>query len=444
MATVTFRGVFFIGLFAICSAWALAEPFAGVVAYTVHYHSYPERSWWGGGLTNLGIRYSYTITICLTLGTLLNLSRLPYGRLVTRQEALYLAFLGWILVLGSITGMKSATFRGGSTGVVDAVDKMVKMAVFVLALTHVVVTPRRFTQYTWLLVSCAIYLGFEAATAPAGAYFKGRLEKIGGPDFADANALGAHVLALMPILGVRFLKGDLKEKGVSLAASGLAANAVVATRSRSAFVAAIMGFVLALIIAPKGERKRFAPLLIVAALGSFFVVDAGFIERMGTLGAEKRQADESALARQKVWAGTMQMIRDYPIGVGPSNFPAYIGNYVPEEAGRDTHQTFLRCAAELGVPGFGIFVGLILNAFWTLRQLRKTTADFSPTGEEAWFAFALQISLFMYLLCGLFGSFIYSEMLWWLLLLPSALERVVVNARKTASDLFLAPGLMPS
>src|SRR5262249_21735200 len=90
---MSLRGLFFIGIFGVCSLWALADPFAGVVAYVTHYQSSPERSWWGAGLASLGVRYSYTITACLTVGTILNLGRLPYGRLITRQEALYLAFL---------------------------------------------------------------------------------------------------------------------------------------------------------------------------------------------------------------------------------------------------------------------------------------------------------------------------------------------------------------
>jgi hypothetical protein len=435
---MTIRGVFFIGLFGVCSLWALAEPFAGIVAYVVHYHSYPERSWWGGGLSQMGIRYSFTITACLAAGTLLNARRLGYGPLLVRQEWLYLAFLGWIVLLGSATGQRQAIFRGEVLEVVtnagekfevtDAVDKMVKLAVFTLAMTHVVVTARRLYQFTWTLVMVAAYLGFEAYTAPPGYYHQGRLEGIGGPDFTDSNMLAAHALALLPVIGHRFLHSGWKGKLACLAAGALTANTVVATRSRSAFLGAAVGFAAALLLAPKGGVRKLLPLALLVALGSVKLVDAGFLERMGTLESEKRDRDGAAQARLRVWGGAVGMLKDHPMGVGPSNFFAYIGNYVPEHAGRDAHQTYLRCAAELGVPGALVFAALILNAFRTLARVRSAGSGRPEAAEYEWCSYCIQISIIMYLTCGLFGSFIYGEMLWWLLLLPASLERVAANA----------------
>jgi O-antigen ligase len=398
---MSLRGLFFIGLFGVCSLWALADPFAGVVAYVTHYHSYPERSWWGAGLASLGVRYSYTITACLTVGTILNLGRLPYGRLITRQEALYLAFLGWMLVSRAVSGgMQTATFRGSETGTVDAIDKMLKMAVFVLAMTHVVVTPRQYERFMWVLVACALYLGYEGYTAPGEAYYQGRLNGIGGPDFGDANALGAHMLVLLAIVGVQFLRSGGKGKIFTFVAGGFTANTVVATRSRAAFLAAIVGIIAALILAPKGGRKRLWPLVIMGALGSLVLVDARFMERMRTLKADEREKDESAQSRLRVWKGGMNMIRDHPLmGVGPSNFPAYIGHYVPEEAGRDAHQTYLRCTAELGLLGLILFTFLIVNAFRTLARIRRSVAGWADAEDYTWHTLAIQLSLIMYLIC---------------------------------------------
>lgn len=416
---MTIRGIFFIGLFGTCCLWALSNPFAGIVAYAVHYHSFPERSWGGSGLADLGVRYSYTITLFLTVGTLLNLKKLPYGRLVTGQEILYLAFLGWIFLGRQMSGQQTET---------DLVDKMMKMAVFVLALTHIVVTPRRYEQFTWLMVSCALYLGFEGYTAPAGAYYKGRLNGIGGPDFGDTNALGAHMLVLLPIIGVRFIRGRWKAKLFSFVAGGLAANTIVATRSRAAYIGALVGVIVGLVTAPKGGRKKLWPLVILGAVGSLVLVDEGFVERMTTLEADKREKDESANDRLDSWAAGMRMFRDHPLGVGPGNFAAHMGRYLANHEGRDTHNTYIRCAAELGVPGVALFSALIVNAFWMMRLVARAAADREGGEELAWQCFALRISLIMYLICGIFCSFNYVEMMWWLLLLPSALERVVANA----------------
>lgn len=420
------RGFVFVGFLGACSLWALANPFAGIVAYAAHYHSFPERAWWGAGLSAMGVRYSFTITLCLTIGTLLNLGRLPYRRLIMPQEALYLIFLGWIIVERLLCGQLTET---------DAVDKMLKMAVFVLALTHIVVTPRRFNQFMWLLVSCGLYLGYEAFTAPASAYFRGRLNGIGGPDFSDSNALGAHAVVLLCLIGVQFLHcRRWKGRFLCFTAGGLTANTVIATQSRAAFLAAVTGFFTALVLAPKAQRNRIWCLTVLGVLGSLFLVDSRFIERMGTLKAEERNEDASAQDRLVSWKAGLRMFQDHPLGVGPGNAAAHMGAYLAGREGRDVHNTYVRCLAELGLPGGALFAGLIANAFWTLGRIKQSVSARPELEAAAGHAFALQVALAMYLVCMIFGSFNYIEMMWWILLLPVALQRVVLNALADRPD----------
>jgi O-antigen ligase len=115
-----------------------------------------------------------------------------------------------------------------------------------------------------------------------------------------------------------------------------------------------------------------------------------------------------------------------------------MGRYLERHEGRDTHNTYIRCAAELGLPGLILFAALIVNAFRMMRLVARAAEDREEGEELAWQCFALRIALIMYLICGIFGSFNYIEMMWWLLLLPSALERVVANANPV--DLVGQPG----
>ena len=422
------RGLFFNGLFGVCCLLTLAEPFAGIVAYVVHYHTGPESTYWGRPLADAGVRYSFTISALLAAGTLLNLKRLPYGRLVTRQEALLLAFIGWVLLMGLLMPMQAASFRGVVLSSTDPTDKMPKMAVFLLAMTHVVVTPRRFNQLTWLLVACAFYLGYEAYTAPPSWFFKGRLEGVGGADFSNANLLAAHMVTLLPIVGIRYLRGGWKGKVLCFIAAGLAANTVVLTRSRGGFLAIGAGIVAALILAPKGGRKRVWPLVILGALGSLTLTDAAYMERMETLDAEGRESDGSVRSRLEIWGGGLRMAASNPLGVGPGNFHARIGDYLPEHEGRDAHNSYVRCMGELGWIGLALFVGMILNAFATLSRIRREAAGRHGLEDYDWIGFALQVSLTSYLVSSTFSTTLYTEMMWWILLLPAALERVAANA----------------
>jgi O-antigen ligase len=426
------RGVFFIGFFASACVLSLAEPFWGVAAYVTHYHTFPELAWWGRGLSAMGVRYSFLITAFLAAGTLLNLGRLPYGRLVNRQEALYLTFLGWMVLLRFACGEQNRV-TAEAAWTADAVDKMLKVAVFVLAMTHVVVTPRQYERFAWLLVACALYLGREAYSAPASSFSQGRLEGIGGPDFSDANSLASHVLSLLPCVGVQFLRGGWRGKTFCLLAAALGANTIVLTRTRAAYIAVGVGLVSAFPLAPKGARKQIACLTLVGVLGAFRLADAGFLERMATVSLVQAERDESSQSRIVYWGAGVRMIRENPMGVGPDNFAANFGRYLPGQQGRDAHNTYIRCAAELGLPGLLLFAALVVNAFRVLARLRRTAA--SRPGAEAlvWHGFALQLALIMYLTCGFFNSFTYHETLWWMLLLPAALERAVTNSCREAA-----------
>jgi O-antigen ligase len=175
-------------------------------------------------------------------------------------------------------------------------------------------------------------------------------------------------------------------------------------------------------------------LVTLGALGSLTLIDSGFMERMGTLGAEERKEDTSAQDRLMSWKAGIKMFLDHPLGVGPGNFGAYMGNYLADHEGRDAHNTYVRCVAELGLPGFALFVGLIVNAFWTIHRIKQSIAAWSELGVIAGYGFALQVALIMYSICMIFGSFNYIEILWWILLLPVALQRVTINALATQPD----------
>ena len=419
---MSLRGLVIIGFFGLASLMALTQPIWGIAAYALHYHSAPERSWWGSSLASMGVRYSLTISIFLLLGTLQNLHRLPYGRLLVGQETLYLVFIGWIVICRLLNGQETDE---------DAVDKMLKMALFLLALTHVLVTPRRFTQFSWVLVVCGIYLGRECFNAPRSYYVKGRLEGVGGPDFSDSNALAAHMVALLPIVGIRFLRSGWRLKAVCLVAGALLANGVVQTRSRGGYLAAIIAAGTMLALSPRGHRKTIFLVFALGALGAVLLIDAAYLERMGTLQAGEREKDESAMSRIRFWKAGIQMATDHPLGVGPGNFHTHIGEYLPNEAGRDTHNTYVRCVAELGWPGLGLLVALIINAQRVLAQVRWTATRDPDSQECSWNAYSLQMSLAAYLTSSMFISATYIEMLWWLLMLPAALKRAAANAGPT-------------
>jgi len=116
--------------------------------------------------------------------------------------------------------------------------------------------------------------------------------------------------------------------------------------------------------------------------------------------------DPSAGRRIMIWQGALAMIKDQPIfGFGYGTFPYVIGNYVPNLAGADAHNTYLILAAEMGVPALGLFVLILLvllkNSWWLLRK----------TKERYFKAFALGMlgCLVGLIVANIFGSRLNSE-----------------------------------
>ena len=142
------------------------------------------------------------------------------------------------------------------------------------------------------------------------------------------------------------------------------------------------------------------------------------------------QIDASARGRLLAWEAALSMASDYPLGVGEGNFKKYIGQYSPEMMGRDTHNTFLRCLAELGVQGAFVLLLLIGNAFWILFRLKKKIRDLPQKEDLLWHIYALKIALIIYLVSGIFITHTYIEEFYWLLMFPVFLKRSVENAIK--------------
>jgi O-antigen ligase len=237
------------------------------------------------------------------------------------------------------------------------------------------------------------------------------------------------MVALLSFAGVQYLRSGWKGKIVSLVSAAFILNTVVLTRSRAAFLALVVGGFAALISIPRGGFKSLLPVIIVAALGAGVLVDKTFLDRMGTINYDEGQQDNSARDRVLSWGAAFRMFLDHPLyGVGIGNFGAHMGNYLAGHAGRDPHNSYVKCAAELGLPGVVLLAMLIVNAFAILNRISRLSGGVNVNADLAWQSYGLKIALAMYLIESIFGSFNYIEMFSWILILPAALERVAANS----------------
>ncbi|MBN2212130.1 MAG: O-antigen ligase family protein [Sedimentisphaerales bacterium] len=412
----------------VAASFAVAPfiPLWGLVAYVLHYNIGPEGQWWASPINDLGVRYSLILAVLTAVGMLVNWNKLKFGKsLLTGQEKLLLLFLA-IVWLGVFIGGKTV----GRYSVVDHPSvKMTKMVVLLLMMTHLVCNYRNLNILLWSMVLGALFLGMEAFDTPRAAFVSGRLETVGGPDFREANRLAGYLAAMMPIIGVKFLRSKWPGKIVSATAGILALNTIVLCRSRSALVGLASGGIFLALIVPRKYRLKIFAALIAALIGFTFLMDPQFIARSKTILRSSEDRDSSAQSRIEIWKAGIRLIKDEPLGVGPGNFTQAIGRYCPEHENRDAHSTFIRCGGELGVIGLGVLLVIIFNALWMYRKLirRANNLPLEYRSDYQWLGSAMAASLVSLLCFGLTGSLVYFEAYWWYLLLPVCLWRAMDN-----------------
>ncbi len=423
------KGIIFICLFILFAAGGvLYAPHLSVYGYIADYCIVPAKEWWAMPFRFL--RFSFTLALCTLVGMIIYWSKLRQGKqFLQSQETLLLTILG-IVWLSSFLGPET-------TGRYSTVDhptvKFTKVVIFAMMMTHIITERKKFDGLLWLFVFISLFLGHKAWTVPRSSYLQGRLEGVGGADFAESNFFAGFMASMLPLIGVQLLRSKKwYGKAICAVSAAFSANAVVLTRSRGGFVGVAAGALMACIFAPKRHRKKIAVMLVLGVLGGIYVADEQFLARLTTISADEEDLDESAGSRFRLWRAGGEMLIDRPLGIGIGNWYQTIGDYIPDYAGKDCHSTYVKIAAELGVQGAIVFALIILIGFKKLRQIRKKAEALprSIGNDFIMFSFGLTVSWAALFASGLTVSMCYMEFLWMLLMLPVCLNRAFENTLK--------------
>lgn len=419
------KTLLFLALLSIATVGGLFIPLWAVLGYIAVYTVGPEGQWWHSPIGYWGLRYSLMLVAAMGVGFFFKSKKLRYGEpFFTKHEKAIL----WFLVF--LWGLRFITPETGYYSVVDHPTlKLTKVLIFGFLMTHIVTELRSLKMMIWVLVGSTLILGLQAYSAPPSAFLMGRLEGIGGSDFAESNVLPAFIGGVLPLMGALLLQRGLQIKAFAVASAAFAVNAIILTRSRGALIGLSMGALAAVVISPKAYRKPIAVCLVLAAFGSFYLMDAGFKNRMMSLASDSVQKESSASGRLDTWKASLNLLADHPLGCGPGNFKQTIGRYDARFAGRDAHSTIVRCWSELGIPGFFFFLYLVYSAI-RLNGLAVKRAMGLPEPlrtEILLPAYAFSVGLISILGVGLFVTLLYNEFLWWWMLFPVCLHRVLDN-----------------
>lgn len=396
------------------------HPLMGLIGYILTYNINPAGQWWGSALVEFGVRYSLFLVLATGLGMVLHRGKVRFKSLLEVQEILLIIFVG-LIWLSILLGLG---FNEKETNAL----KMTKVMIILLMASHVITDLKKFEMMIWTLIIAGLYLGVEAYNAPDWMFAGGRFDRgMGGSDFAEGNFLGAHFAMLLPFIGIMFLKGDWKRRIVCLISGVFVTNSIILCRSRGVFLAIVAGMLAAILFALPGKRLKLMLGMTIFMVGALLMTDPGFWSRMGEIEYNESKMDLSSRGRLQAWEAALSMTADHPLGIGEANFTKVVGSYNKSMTGRDTHNTYFRCIAELGIIGFIVFLLLIINAFRMLSKIRKE-AEILPNGKDfLWHVYAIRVALVIYLVCGMSMTHTYIEELYWLFFFPVFLKRSLIN-----------------
>ena len=421
--TLLWAGFFF----GMCIA-AFANPIWGLVGYIGHYSVGPESQWWAGPMNRLGLRYSFTLAACTGIGILLHRMKSPFRTgILHPQQKLMLAFLAIVWMTTLIT----PDTVGRYTTVDHPSVKLTKVIIFCFMLCHVATNLKDLNRILMIIVIAAFVLGQRAYEMPRSAFVGGRLEGVGGPDFAESNFLAAFLVGVLPIIGIQFFRSTGYIKICCLASGVFVANAIVLARSRGAFLALAVTALVAVFYAPKHLRNKIYVGLILAALGGYRLTDEQFLTRMTTITASEDERDAASNLRLEAWKAGLRMFRDHPLGIGTGNWYMRITQY-SDTVRLDSHSTYVKLLAEQGFPGAIVFGCIVAYAFVTLQRVRRRAADLPPelSMDFQMLSLGLTLSLIGFLVCCGLITLLYMEATWWFLVLPVCLERTLDDAEQ--------------
>lgn len=278
-----------------------------------------------------------------------------------------------------------------------------------------------------------VYGAFIAPGDPSDA---GRLEGAG----VDPNYLAVTLVAALALAAaVAFTRGHQPPARVAGAAvAALLGLGLLLTVSRGGLIALLAAVVAALVFAGRGRRL---PLLAVAVVG--LAAGAFYIAALAPQEARDHVTQlGNGSGRTDIWTVGMRMFQAQPLhGVGAGNFPNSSVHYLLEPGAilRDdfildkpkvAHNVYLEVAAELGIVGFLLLMGLF--GFCVSCAVRAAR-EFTRRGDVAMelLTRGLVVGLVGMLAASFFVSVEYLKQLWLLLALGPPVLAIARRGEKS-------------
>jgi O-antigen ligase len=317
-------------------------------------------------------RLAIVFTFLTALAGFMENKKIPLRELAGLKEARWYMLFYLIMILG----IPFAMYRRQAFSFVFF-QYLANMLFFYLFLVHVDSLQK---MKKVLFAACVAALTYAAFSLKNGAFADGRFSF---GEMYDANDLAYLFVTLLPLCFYFILEpeGALK-KTIAFAAAAASVLVILLTGSRGGFLG-LAGAFSALLFSRTSALKpavkySLVAIIFMAAAVSVYKINA---ERFASL---KQISDDynvtSEEGRLGIWKRGLGFILSDPLtGVGVNCFPMAIG-YEREATGEApkwqvAHNAYVQIAAETGLAGFFLFLGLILESLKTFSGSRAPDQD---------------------------------------------------------------------
>ena len=363
--------------------WTLRRPFIGVLMVIMFFHMNLRAL--GAGLED--IRFQYYATLVLLVSFVINKKQLDE---IPSPTQLPMKLLFGFLAMCFIT---SAWAVADPALAFESSVDFAKIVLFSFLMSKIVKTESEMRILIWVILGSIWYSAFMARWGEQWDWISEN--EIG----IATGGTGTHFMIFFPTLILMAIWGSKWEKRAAyfILPFVLDSLTVLPEGSRASFLNLVLTMIAFLFLAPKQiRRKSLLPFAIGAVIFIFVLAPPGYFDYMRTI-LEPSQ-ESSAASRSVINHASMQILMEYPQGIGYNNYSLISMNYLPEEVltefgTRDAHNSYLKVATEFGVAGFLVWISTFLATWVYFRRVRKTLKNDQLPNTLQLYAFSLSAGL---------------------------------------------------
>jgi probable O-glycosylation ligase (exosortase A-associated) len=331
------------------------------------------------------------------------------------------------------------------------VDHTAKLFLATLTAVSLISTERRLR---WVLIVMGGSVAMNAAKVGIGSLLSGGIRHDDGlrGAFSDNNGFALMVAMALPMIAAaaQFGRSRLIQLGW-WAAAGASTFALVSTFSRGGFLSLIAVGLTFLLL----QRRRIVWLVAVACVAAVALlvvpIPEGYVDRLSTIRTYEQVGEASAMSRLHLWRVAVNIVREYPLGVGLFNYEVVYDQFDTTFGlygkSRSVHSSHFQVLADQGYLGAVVWIGLFAAAFFYAFRARARANDPARSDDSRHVLFtasnALIGSMVGFLVGGSFLAAALNEYSWFTFSAIAALDRLAampVQGPSTGSEaLTVAP-----